>query len=157
MITVTMLCTHMVLLISCYYYDKFRPSNTSPQEIKLVWGRYIRILYNPDRLLRVGRADDDISIMNFDGEVVQTVNGEHIPRSLTLLDNSRIVSGDRDDNTVQICDITTGETLYKFRHHSVLSQFTCFAFHKLTETLFCGNENGKLYVLKTTPNCSGME
>ena len=109
---------------------------------------YVRILFDQERLMcMVG--DGHINITNFYGEVVQSFDGEHSLYSPTLLDNSRVVSGNYDDNSVQITDLLTGEISYKFHHHSTQG-FSCFAFHTQTRTLFCGNNNGKLYVLKTT-------
>ena len=134
-------------------------SNTSQEIKKVRVGTehviFVRILYDPQRLLCV---DYDyewgvyvINIINFNGEELQSFIGVHYPRSLTLLDNSRVVSGNMMDKSVQITDLLTGETLYKFHHHSS-EGFSCFAFHKQTQTLFCGNNNKRLYVLKTTPN-----
>ena len=86
--------------------------------------------------------------MTLDGVVLQKYSGKHYSNSPILLNNSFLVTGNKEDNSIHIHNIATGETVYKFFHQSS-EGFKCFAYQPRYNTLFATNMNGKIYLLKS--------
>ena len=102
---------------------------------------------NDDTILYAG---GQVHTMKVDGSHLRTFNGRlsGTGRAFILYDNNtRLITGS-EDNSIRVHDVSTGETLYTFFHPSS-EGFTCFAVHG--DIVCAGNNNGKVYVFKTSP------
>ena len=104
---------------------------------------------NDDTILYADIYDDQLHMMKVDGSPLHTFNGNLASsRTFTLYNNNtRLITGYRD-NSIRLHDVSTGETLYTFFHPSS-EWFRCFAVHG--DIVCAGNNNGKVYVFKTSP------
>lgn len=116
----------------------------------------------PTRCVRFVGADHIMCVYYYDGYAhLMTVHGEDLHKfpgdlttdySFTLYNkNNRLMTGNKD-NSIQIHDVNTKQTLYTFppTHYPPSEGFACFSVQG--DVVCAWNRNGKIYVFKTSPN-----
>ena len=91
-----------------------------------------------------------VHMMTLEGVPLHTLPGRHYIHSPLLINESFLVTGNKD-KTLDIHDITTGKTLYKFYHPSS-EGFDCFTYQQEHNRLIAVNRNGKVYILESHSN-----
>ena len=114
--------------------------------------RFVRFVNEPQAVLYAEKdwstwaGGLDVHLMDMNGVMLRSFSGKHYANSLTLINNEKwLVTGNKD-NSINIHDVETGKTIFKFYHPSS-DGFRSFAYHPDTKKLIGCTKSGKLFVL----------
>ena len=116
-----------------------------PITLRREYTRFVRFVNESQGLLYTNVTD--VYLIDMCGVELRSFSGEHYPCSLTLINNYKwFVTGNKD-NSINIHEVETGKTIYKFYHPSSDAFESSFAYHSNTKKLIGCTKSGKLFVL----------